>query len=45
MVERIETQNQFRFLRQHGCDVAQGYYFSRPVTAEKLVELLSGGIQ
>ncbi len=32
------------FLREHRCDEAQGYYFSRPVKAEEFVGLLVRGI-
>lgn len=29
--EGVEVQAQLDFLRQHGCDYVQGYYFSRPM--------------
>jgi diguanylate cyclase (GGDEF)-like protein/PAS domain S-box-containing protein len=38
--EGVETEEQLEYLRQHGCDVFQGYYFSRPVDAEALTQLL-----
>ena len=38
--EGVETEAQVAFLRAHGCDEAQGYYFSKPLIAEHFVELL-----
>jgi EAL domain-containing protein (putative c-di-GMP-specific phosphodiesterase class I) len=40
VAEGVETEAQLAFLRGQGCDEAQGYYFSRPVAAEKLIEML-----
>jgi EAL domain-containing protein (putative c-di-GMP-specific phosphodiesterase class I) len=31
--EGVETPEQMRFLRQHGCDQLQGYYLARPMPA------------
>lgn len=41
VAEGVETQEQLAFLQQHGCDVLQGYLFSRPVGAERLCGLLA----
>jgi diguanylate cyclase (GGDEF)-like protein/PAS domain S-box-containing protein len=40
VAEGVETKEQFEFLRAHGCDLAQGYYVSRPVRKDELIELL-----
>ncbi len=38
--EGVETQAQRDFLQAAGCDLLQGYLFSRPVTADALLELV-----
>ena len=38
--EGVETQAQLDFLREQGCDEAQGYWFSKPVTAQQISSLL-----
>ncbi len=40
IAEGVETIEQLAFLRQHGCDAMQGYYFSKPLPADELVQLL-----
>ena len=42
VAEGVETRDQYDFLRAHGCDRVQGYYFSRPVDAARLEQLLQG---
>ena len=41
VAEGVETQEQLEFLRAHQCDQMQGYYFSRPLTAEVFAQLLA----
>ncbi|OAI49761.1 hypothetical protein AYO45_02145 [Gammaproteobacteria bacterium SCGC AG-212-F23] len=38
--EGIETLEQALFLKEHHCHLLQGYYFSRPISAEAFGELL-----
>lgn len=41
IAEGVETEDMAQILDSLGCDYAQGYYFSRPVEAAKLTEMLS----
>lgn len=40
LAEGVEKAEQLAVLRQIGCDLAQGYYFSPPVTADVFADLL-----
>lgn len=36
LAEGVETRDLFDFLQEAGCDMAQGYYFSRPIPREEI---------
>ena len=40
VAEGVENKNQVSFLRDHGCNIVQGNYYSKPLPAEAFVELL-----
>ncbi len=44
IAEGVETGPQLEFLRRHGCGGGQGFYFSRPVAAERVANLFKVGI-
>ncbi len=44
LAEGIETEPQLDLLRTLGCEEGQGYLFSRPVPAERLLDLLQAGV-
>lgn len=44
IAEGVETSAQLEFLRGQGCEEGQGYYFSRPVVAERVANLLKVGL-
>lgn len=41
LAEGIETEDQFRFLLENGCDEGQGYLMSKPVPNKNFVDLLT----
>jgi EAL domain-containing protein (putative c-di-GMP-specific phosphodiesterase class I) len=41
VAEGVETEDQLEFLREQGCEIVQGYLFSRPLPAEDIPGFLS----
>lgn len=40
IAEGVENETQLDFLRRHGCDYIQGYYFSKPLPQDEFEKLL-----
>ena len=38
--EGVENKEQYEFLKENGCDIIQGYYFSKPLPANEFEELM-----
>ena len=45
IAEGVETEEQLIALREMGCDMVQGYYFSKPVPAEEFEQFIVGRTQ
>jgi len=37
VAEGIETADQEAFLKEHGCDIGQGFYFAKPMSSEEFI--------
>ena len=44
LAEGIETAEELAFLRAAGCELGQGFYFSKPVPPEEIIAYAFGGI-
>ena len=40
IAEGVETEEQLQLLKERGCDIVQGYYFSKPVPPEEFVQFI-----
>ena len=44
IAEGVEDEQQYTYLQKIGCNVIQGYYFSKPVGATMIAKLLEDGL-
>ena len=42
VAEGVETEEQYIYLLKHKCERIQGYYFSRPLPEDKVMDLIAG---
>jgi EAL domain-containing protein (putative c-di-GMP-specific phosphodiesterase class I) len=42
IAEGVETKSQLQLLKEAGCNLVQGYYFSRPLPADEFERKLLG---
>jgi diguanylate cyclase (GGDEF)-like protein/PAS domain S-box-containing protein len=40
VAEGAETENQVKLLKSMGCDIVQGYFYSRPLPLERLIDFI-----
>ena len=45
IAEGVEEKEQVEFLIKEGCENIQGYYYSKPIKADQIVELLIKGVK
>ncbi len=45
IAEGVETEQQLMYLTHRGCDIIQGYYFSKPLPVNIMTELLISGMK
>ncbi len=45
IAEGVESKDQYELLKKAGCDIIQGFYFSRPIAPEDLGTLIKKGIR
>jgi diguanylate cyclase (GGDEF)-like protein/PAS domain S-box-containing protein len=44
LAEGIETEGELAFLQEHGCELGQGFLFSKPVPPEEIIVYSFGGV-
>jgi diguanylate cyclase (GGDEF)-like protein/PAS domain S-box-containing protein len=45
LAEGIETEGELAFVRERGCVMGQGFYFSKPVPPEEIIAMSFGGLR
>lgn len=45
IAEGVETKDQLDILKEAGCEIVQGYYFSKPIPPDEVSELRRKGLQ
>lgn len=43
VAEGVETQRQYEYMRDAGCDMIQGYYFDKPLPVDEYLNRLMFG--
>ncbi|MFT3800947.1 MAG: EAL domain-containing protein [Burkholderiaceae bacterium] len=45
VAEGVERRDQLEFLTEHGCDICQGYWYSKPLPASAIGQLLAKAVR
>ena len=40
VAEGVEEKDDYLFLKENGCDIIQGYYFSKPLPVDAITKLI-----
>ena len=40
VAEGVETEEHVKILKEKGCDILQGYYFSRPIAEDEFTKYI-----
>lgn len=40
LAEGVETEEQYKYLKDNGCDIIQGYYFYKPMPAREIEKII-----